>query len=121
MVTGAEFLKLARNPKTSLSRSVAEAYAEEFCSWRTKMPEELFPDRTRSWSSQNVWILFLASMSYRLECLFYRTARQHFSQSNDLASVAWCKQQLVGCVFELDILVSRAIVHNLVKYMPASL
>lgn len=73
------------------------------------------------WTSENVWILFLLSLSYRLECFFYRRVRKDLSASLDTEGLLWCNKQLAASVFELDTLMSRAIEHDVVKYAPASM
>ena len=119
--TAAKFLTLTRCSHSSLTLSNVHAFADEITTWRRMLPEELLSERVQSWSSANVWIIILLSLGYRLDCVFYRTARDHFSQSGDRDTVAWCKQQLARCVFELDTLINRAIVHNLVRLAPASM
>jgi hypothetical protein len=120
-IVGGKFLRFSRNYTSPISQSDALGYVQEFSAWRNGLPEEFSTNRVSSWTSDNVWILFLLAFSYRLECLFYRTAREHFRKSNDAEGVTWCKKQLTGCVFELDTLIGRAIEHDLVKYAPASL
>jgi hypothetical protein len=103
------------------SRTTAHEFAEEISAWRRLLPDDLLPNRVGSWDSTNVWILILLAFSYRLECIFYRTVREHFRQSSKTEYLSWCKQQLVSCVFELDTVMNRLIVHDLVDYAPSSL
>jgi hypothetical protein len=119
--SGGKFLRFARDPGSPITRTSAHEYAEEFASWRKSLPDEFSITRISTWSSDNVWIVFLLAMSYRLECLFYRIAREHFKLNYDGETLNWCQQQLIESVFELDTLINRAIVHDVVKYMPASL
>jgi hypothetical protein len=60
-------------------------------------------------------------MSYRLECVFYRTVREHSRGFDDQEAISWCKQHMLGAIFELDTLLNRAVVYDLVKFTPSSL
>jgi hypothetical protein len=114
-------LRLSRNSKCLASQEATREFANSILDWRCSLPEDLLPSRVTVWSSDNVWILILLAMSYRLECVFYRTVREHSRGSDDQEAVTWYKQQLLSSIFELDTLLNRAVVHELVQFAPSSL
>lgn len=118
---GAKFLRHSRTISCRWTSSSIVTYAEEITTWRRQLPEDLSPARVQSWSRDNVWIIVLLALSYRLECVFYRHAREVMQQEGDKSTVSWCRQQLWGCVFELDTLMNRAVMHDLIQYCPSSL
>ncbi len=117
---GAKFLQLFRPTGPPASISTAYELAEAISRWRGSIPEELLIDRVTTWTSGNVWIIVLLAMSYRLECVFYRLVRER-AKGVDADALAWSKQRLLASIFELDTLMKRAIVHDLVHLCPPSL
>ena len=118
--SGSKFLRFSRS-KSPISQLEAHQFSDEFSAWRRMLPEDFSTNRVSSWTSDNVWILFLLALSYRLECLFYRRVREDHRESGGSGEIAWFKKQLAACTFELDTLMSRAIEHDVVKFAPASL
>ena len=68
-----------------------------------------------------MWVVIIQAMSYRLECMFHRTLREQLQKSADQDAIRWCNEQLHKSIFELDTLLNRAIVHDLVQFAPSSL
>lgn len=118
---GAKFLRHSRTISYRWTSSSVMTYADEIATWRRRLPEDLSQSRVQFWSRDNVWIIVLLALSYRLECVFYRHAREVMHQEGDESTVSWCRQQLWGCVFELDTLMNRAVMHDLIRYCPSSL
>lgn len=118
---GAQYLRLARTSAAQIPLPAAHTFADSMSTWRHDLPNDLLVDRVKHWNSKNVWVIILQAMSYRLECIFYRTLREHLRKLGDEDSLRWCNQQLFNSIFELDILMNRAVVHDLVQYAPSSL
>jgi len=117
-ITGAEFLKLFRTdsfPTLDQARELSERIAK----WRASVPRELLIDQISELSAENVWIIFLLAMSFRLECLLYRNLRRR--DRTNAESVSWADARLTLSIFELDTLLKRAVVHGVVQYCPPSL
>lgn len=114
-------MKLSRNSKCLASLPTTRDFANAILEWRSSLPNDLLPSRVSTWSSENVRILILLAMSYRLERVFYRTVREQSRGSDDQEPVKWYKQQLLSSIFELDTLLNRAVVHDLVQFAISSL
>lgn len=99
----------------------AMQFAESILQWRHSLPQELAPSRITSWPLARIWTIVLLAMSYRFECHVYRIAKEEFRTADNQEAVAWCQQQLLEATFELDNIINRAVVHNLVQYAPSSL
>jgi hypothetical protein len=120
-MAGAQYLRLARARSSLIDIATARNFSESIATWRHNLPEVLLTDRVKSWSSQNVWVVIIQAMSYRLECVFHRTLREQIRKSSDEDASRWCNEQLFKSIFELDTLMNRAIVNDLVQYAPSSL
>lgn len=67
-----------------------------------------------------MWILLLLAMSYRMECIFYRTLRKRYRDIN-LTRCEWATQRLWSSMFELGTVIGRAMAHDIVDILPLSL
>jgi hypothetical protein len=84
------------------------------------MPLELHTETVADWSNENVWILVLKAMSYRLECVFYRNLRKHLGLGEDqFRRRALQKQQ--SAMLEFDAILDRVMLHSLVEFCPLSM
>jgi hypothetical protein len=59
-------------------------------------------------------------MSYRLECVLCRTLRQRV-RGSDPDMVLWANQELLNSMFELETLLRRAMIYDVIQYCPPSL
>lgn len=116
---GMRFLDIFRVGAPPPSMNTAREFVETLSTWRGSLPDDLLLNRVVQWTSANVWILFLWAMSYRLEGSFYRMLRQQKRTSNDVN--VWAARQFPCCIFELDTLLRRAVVHEVAQYCPPSL
>ncbi|KAK5400806.1 hypothetical protein LTR06_011227 [Exophiala xenobiotica] len=124
----AEFLRIARHKKIAGGGlSTITEFPDAVAHWRRSLPKELLPtedtllSRVTLKPTSNVWMIVLLAMSFRLECLYYRTARDQLRPLNNSEAIDWCTKQLFESTFELDTLLNRAVVHDLVQYAPSSL
>ncbi|EXJ91718.1 hypothetical protein A1O3_00268 [Capronia epimyces CBS 606.96] len=131
-VIGAQFLSLFRFSSTPVTAAAAYELAEAISHWRSSLPAELSVDMVVRWSKENVWILVLAAMSYRLECVFYREVKKQLrtvtmdgvnadTDADTNANLDWASQRLYSSVFELDTVIGRVLTHNLGQFCPASI
>lgn len=116
----AKFLKLLGPSRPVPTLVEAHSFLDSVIRWRVSFPEDLLLDRICHWDENNSWVLFLWSMGYRLECSFYRTFRQRTMGVHG-ESAAWANERLRRCIFELDTVLKRAIVHDVARYCPPSL
>lgn len=87
--------------------------------WRRSLPAELFPEGVHHWTVENVWILLLMAMSYRLECILYRTLGKH--PTADAASIQRAAQRQQNAMFELDTVIERIMQNQVAQFCPLSL
>lgn len=88
--------------------------------WRRALPPELQPESVDSWSHENVWILILRAMGYRLESLFYREFRELPRLQQD-AFGRRALQKQKNAMLELDSIFHRIMLHDLVGFCPFSM
>jgi hypothetical protein len=89
-------------------------------SWRNALPVELRYDVTPRWGDSDVWVAVLHALSYRLECLFYRTLsrRAHMTSAADASYVNGC---LLNAMFELSTVLRRAMAQGVLSAGPPSM
>lgn len=118
---GAKFTKVFKTPGRTPSDVAAQEVGEEISSWRRSLPAEMHIERVQEWSASNVWVLVLAAMGYRLECILYRTISDKYrGGENDtpLAQKAGPKQQ--NAMFELGIIIDRIALYQIACFCPLS-
>ncbi|RFU28806.1 hypothetical protein B7463_g7554, partial [Scytalidium lignicola] len=116
---GAQFVTMYQRPKFFPSRGSENDLADKFSMWRQSLPEEFQAERIQSWSNYNMWILLLLAVSYRLECIFYRTLQKRYKTEN-VTLYDWATQRLWSCMFELDTIIGRAVTHDIIDILPMS-
>lgn len=114
----ARFLDLFES--SSIPLAAAYSLADAIKLWRNSLPESLNISQISNWSSDNVWAIFLLAMAYRLECVLFRTIRRQY-RGVDEEAVEWSRKRLLSSMFELDTLLRRAMVHDVIQYCPPSL
>jgi hypothetical protein len=88
--------------------------------WRSALPPELHTETVADWSTENVWVLVLKAMSYRLECVFYRNLREVLGAGED-ESRRRALQKQQGAMLEFDAILDRVMLHSLVEFCPLAL
>jgi hypothetical protein len=88
--------------------------------WPSALPPELHTEAVSDWSRENVWVLVLKAMSYRLECVFYRNLREVLGAEED-ESRRRALQKQQGAMLEFDAILDRIMLHNLVEFCPLSM
>jgi len=83
-------------------------------SWRNSLPDELRVSHILEWNQENSWVLVLMAFSYRMECIFYRSLRKANLQNEDV--VRHAGHRLVDAIFELNIVIERVVMHQLVQF-----
>lgn len=114
---GARFVSLFLRARSLPTRECERELAKALSSWRKSLPRELQIEGVQSWSSGNIWILLLLAVSYRLECIFYRTVRRKYQAENN-SLCDWASSRLWRTMFELDTIVGRVITHEAVALLP---
>src|SRR6201999_3683647 len=100
--------------------SACEDLERAIMQWRSALPPELHTDTVGDWSNENVWILVLKAMSYRLECVFYRNMRELFGAGEDQARRrALQKQQ--GAMLEFEAILVLVMLHSVFANCPLSM
>jgi hypothetical protein len=115
---GAKVLSVCKSPAINFAE--ARIVAEAIEAWRQALPVDLTITSVSHWSSANSWIIFLLAMGYRLECVLFRTMRQQADGRDDQV-LEWSTSRLLATMFELDTLLGRAMVHDVIQYCPPSL
>ena len=102
-----------------LDRQRVTEIIDNIHSWKVKLPSKLRPESVKEWDEEGLWILVLMAWCYRMECNIYRALRK----ANDLVSDDFVDstRRLQTAIFELDIIVKRAVTHNVGKLLPMSL
>lgn len=73
------------------------------------------------WTVDNIWVLVLLAMSFRIEAVFYRALREYFRRSGDDSSVTQVIQKQENAMFELSSIIQRASLHQVIGLCPLSL
>lgn len=75
----------------------------------------------QEWSTENIWVLVLLAMGFRLEAIFCRAAKQHYRATNDITSMQKIAQRQESAMFELSTIIQRASMHQVLHLCPLSL
>jgi hypothetical protein len=93
---------------------------EAIFQWKRALPPELHTEIVEDWSHENVWILVLRAMSYRLEFVFYRNVRELYKPGEE-SSIRRALQKQQNAMLELDAILNRIMLYNLVSSCPLSM
>ena len=88
--------------------------------WKLDLPPNLNVSLVSNWTFDNVWILVLRAMSTRFECVFFRSAREVFRTSGQHSLAQQFLQKQQDAMLELDTILTRIMLHDLVRYCPLS-
>ncbi|KAH8812472.1 hypothetical protein F5884DRAFT_855768 [Xylogone sp. PMI_703] len=80
---------------------------------------QLHTDSVGDWTTDKIWILVLKAMSCRLECVLYRNLRK--ISAGEEASTRRALQKQQDAMLELDSILDRIMLHDLVASCPLSL
>ncbi|KAJ0418323.1 fungal-specific transcription factor domain-containing protein [Aspergillus carlsbadensis] len=113
----ARFISTVRVPSPVAQNYRPRDFEHELVQWRKALPYELRPESVTAWTHDNHWILVLRAMSYRFESVLWREERKlhDFDEGRTMLR----KQQ--DAMLELDMILERFMLHNLVELCPFSM
>ena len=118
-ILAGQYIDTFRRLDAQATRAGCEDIEKRLSDWKRGLPSELQPENVDRWSQENVWILVLRAMGYRLECLLYRDIRELPRLEPDARRRALQKQQ--NAMLELDSIFHRVMLHDLVGFCPFSM
>jgi len=77
-------------------------------------------ETVEEWSVETFWILVLRAMSYRLECVLYRTLRELYRAGGGEHLMHRALQKQQNAMLELDTIIDRIMLYDLVSSCPLS-
>lgn len=75
----------------------------------------------QEWSSDNIWVLVLLAMGFRLEAIFCRAVKEYHRTKNDSSAMQRTSQRQENAMFELSTIIQRASMHQVLHLCPLSL
>lgn len=87
--------------------------------WRRALPPEFQLETADVWSRSSVWVFVLRALACRLECLVYRDVSGQTHEQDAFRRRAAQKQQ--NAMLELDSILRRIMLYDLVEHCPFSL
>lgn len=103
------------------SSAEIESLENEITEWKRKLDITMSIGALHDWNADNIWILVLLAMSFRLEAVFYRALGAHLRRSGDGPSLAQLTQKQDNAMFELSSIIQRASLHQVISLCPLSL
>lgn len=85
------------------------------------MPPEILYAFHDEHSADNILVLVLLAMGYRLTAIFYRAAKTYYRNQQDSQAYHRMVQRQEAAMFELSTLVQRAYMHEVLNLCPLSL
>lgn len=95
--------------------------SDKISAWRKQLPAEMQLGTLQEWSSENIWILVLLAMGYRLEAVFCRASKEVYKALEDSRAVQRTSQRQESAMFELSTIIQRASMHEVLHLCPLSL
>ena len=114
-----KFLQTFMSPGAAPSSFAAKDLEHAIRTWRRSLPDDMRTDSVQDWSSNNVWIFVLMMMSYRLECIFYRTLRERGGPNNS-SSTSQAEQRQLSAMLQLDTVMDQLVLNDLAAVCPLS-
>ncbi|EXJ74998.1 uncharacterized protein A1O5_01694 [Cladophialophora psammophila CBS 110553] len=114
------FIRDFKTPNKIPSAEEIAHVSNEICSWRKQLPPEMQIGTFQEWSSDNIWVLVLFAMGFRLEAVFCRAVKDHYRTQNDPASMQRVAQRQESAMFELSTIIQRASMHEVLHLCPLS-
>ncbi|KAM5374737.1 hypothetical protein ACJZ2D_006381 [Fusarium nematophilum] len=93
-----------------------ESLENEIMEWKRNLDTTMSMGALHDWNVDNIWILVLLAMSFRLEAVFYRALGAHFRRSGDDSSLAQVTQKQDNAMFELSSIIQRASLHQVIGH-----
>ncbi|RFU27849.1 hypothetical protein B7463_g8504, partial [Scytalidium lignicola] len=115
----AQYIESFRAPNSTRLGSACGELEQAISQWRRSLPAELHTDSVGDWTTDEIWILVLKAMSYRLECVLYRNLKELCAGEENSSRRALQKQQ--DAMLELDAILDRVMLHDLVASCPLAL
>ncbi|KAL7912463.1 hypothetical protein GGI35DRAFT_467600 [Trichoderma velutinum] len=99
-------------------QNIDEEISRSFAEWRESLPKDISLNRSFSPDRvDEIWVAALEASCYRFECIFYRSLlRRSLTRGLSGGQVDHLKRRLRMAIFELDTIVSRLVVANLLRY-----
>ncbi|KAL7929199.1 hypothetical protein V8C35DRAFT_200448 [Trichoderma chlorosporum] len=100
------------------SHNIDEEISCSFAEWRKSLPKDAPSRRSNSLDRvDEIWVAGLEASCYRFECIFYRSLLGRSAAASETGErVKDLKQRLRMAVFELDAIVSRLMMANLLRF-----
>ncbi|KAL6699269.1 hypothetical protein J3F84DRAFT_247347 [Trichoderma pleuroticola] len=113
-----DVLRTLDSEQPSTRQNIEEEIYSSFAEWRKSLPKDisfsrsLSPDRV-----DEIWVAALEASCYRFECIFYRSLlRRSLARGGTGGQVDSLKQRLRMAIFELDTIISRLVMANLLRF-----
>ncbi|KAL6810306.1 hypothetical protein J3E69DRAFT_350156 [Trichoderma sp. SZMC 28015] len=98
--------------------NIDEEMSCSFAEWRKSLPKNVSFSRSSSQDRvDEIWVAALEASCFRFECIFYRSLlRRTLARGVTGGQVDSLKQRLRMAIFELDTIVSRLVMANLLRF-----
>ncbi|KAJ9614358.1 hypothetical protein H2200_002494 [Cladophialophora chaetospira] len=116
----ARFIELFRLPDPTSAKAAGGELEKAIHQWRKELPADLYVEMVENWSHDAVWILVLRAMSYRLECVLYRSLRNLYGAEEE-SSKHHALQKQQNAMLELSTVLDRIMLQDLVGCCPLSI
>lgn len=114
---GSRFLPLLQAKEVPPPMHKVRQFSEAIEDWRASLPPELEIALGTVWNNSNIWIIVIHALSYHLEAIFYHIiCKDEDAYPPDL--MAEINQQRLVAIFEWGTLFRRAMVHDLIQFLP---
>lgn len=120
-ILGSIFIRDFKTPAKTPSQDEIDQLSNQITTWRKQLPVEIIRALQDEWTSDNVLVLVLLAMGYRLEAVFCRAAKGHYRSRKDSGSTKRMAQRQENAMFELSTVIQRASMHEVLHLCPLSL
>ncbi|OAG37863.1 hypothetical protein AYO21_07969 [Fonsecaea monophora] len=118
---GGQFIQTFRTAGVTPSEEDCLRVGNALTSWRCALPVEFHLEGVGQWTAQNIWILLIIALSYRLECILCRALRQRYQSFNDHEKAQEAAQKQENALFEVDTVIERVLQNGIAHLFPLSL
>ncbi|KIW78553.1 hypothetical protein Z517_08391 [Fonsecaea pedrosoi CBS 271.37] len=116
-----QFIQTFRTAGVTPSEEDCLRVGNALTSWRCALPVEFHLQGVGQWTAQNIWILLIIALSYRLECILCRALRQRYQSFNDHEKAQEAAQKQENALFEVDTVIERVLQNGIAHLFPLSL
>lgn len=120
-ISGSIFIRDFKTPAKTPSQDEIDQLSNQITAWRKQLPVEIIRALQDDWTSDNVLVLVLLAMGYRLEAVFCRAAKDHYRSRKESGSTKRMAQRQENAMFELSTVIQRASMHEVLHLCPLSL